>query len=471
MNQLLELQQVQLQVSQCAIQKNYPSNQNSLSLYAQQSEWCSASSSQAFMNQNTFQQQSTVTCVGKGGVMIAQTITQMFSFHIQHPFYSELLAPLWYLQIQIPAFLGYAFLIIIVGVTFRWLSTILSTLQKKYCWGEKLFMAFAWLPKATVQAALGGNILEKAKAEHNDEYIDFGNKILTISILCILLTSPPCAIATIILGKKFLPRKKTLNESEEEGFVMGEQDETIINEIINQEIPGVEISDSVKSKLQLSVAKSRMRRARMRNLVASPDSPTMHYILATHKMENQDNIIQEENEFGIDLQAEQNRPRIKSGEAQHQKLSTADQGNSEESPTKQHSRRNSMISVSHHGSQQSLSSIGFSVGDIQEQQLEQIHQINQKWKEQKIKHMQNGDKQDQSESYDTWERSFEDLQNKKVNESDADDIRLQESQQQEDEDQNQRKFSEHQVSEMQREDDSQECGSVPTESAQLNPIE
>eukprot|EP00828_Plagiopyla_frontata_P038696 TRINITY_DN507_c0_g1_i5.p1 TRINITY_DN507_c0_g1~~TRINITY_DN507_c0_g1_i5.p1 ORF type:complete len:178 (+),score=25.72 TRINITY_DN507_c0_g1_i5:159-692(+) len=171
------------------------------------------------------------------------------------------------------------------------------------------------------------------------------------------------------------------------------------------------------------------------------------------------------------LQAEQNRPRIKSGEAQHQKLSTADQGNSEESPTKQHSRRNSMISVSHHGSQQSLSSIGFSVGDIQEQQLEQIHQINQKWKEQKIKHMQNGDKQDQSESYDTWERSFEDLQNKKVNESDADDIRLQESQQQEDEDQNQRKFSEHQVSEMQREDDSQECGSVPTESAQLNPIE
>ena len=46
--------------------------------------------------------------------------------------------------------LGYAFLIIIVGVTFRWLSTILSTLQKKYCWGEKLFMAFAWLPKATV---------------------------------------------------------------------------------------------------------------------------------------------------------------------------------------------------------------------------------------------------------------------------------------------------------------------------------
>ena len=81
---------------------------------------------------------------------------------------------------------------------------------------------------------MGGNILEKAKAEHNDEYIDFGNKILTISILCILLTSPPCAIATIsfsfifrvinykVLGKKFLPRKKTLNESEEEGFVMGE---------------------------------------------------------------------------------------------------------------------------------------------------------------------------------------------------------------------------------------------------------
>lgn len=46
--------------------------------------------------------------------------------------------------------LGYAFLIIIVGVTFRWSSTILSTMQKKYCWGEKIFMACAWIPKATV---------------------------------------------------------------------------------------------------------------------------------------------------------------------------------------------------------------------------------------------------------------------------------------------------------------------------------
>ena len=60
-------------------------------------------------------------------------------------------------------------------------------------------MACAWLPKATVQAALGGNILEKAKEEDNAEYINFGNKILTISILSILVTSPPCAISTLSL--------------------------------------------------------------------------------------------------------------------------------------------------------------------------------------------------------------------------------------------------------------------------------
>lgn len=103
--------------------------------------------------------------------------------------------------------------------------------------------------------------MEKAKEENDPEYIDFGNKILTISILCILLTSPPCAIATLsslvlivhyiikVLGKKFLPRRKTLNESEEEGFVLSEKDETIINEAINLEIPGVELSESVKTKL------------------------------------------------------------------------------------------------------------------------------------------------------------------------------------------------------------------------------
>ena len=59
--------------------------------------------------------------------------------------------------------------------------------------------------------------------------------------------------------------------------------------------------------------------------------------------------------------------------------------------------------------------------------------------------MQGGtDKKEESESYDTWERSFEDIQNKPVNESDADILREQNSQGSN----NERKFLEHQISEM-----------------------
>ena len=54
--------------------------------------------------------------------------------------------------------------------------------------------------------------------------------------------------------------------------------------------------------------------------------------------------------------------------------------------------------------------------------------------------MQGGtDKKEESESYDTWERSFEDIQNKPVNESDADILREQNSQGSN----NERKFLEH----------------------------
>ena len=48
------------------------------------------------------------------------------------------------------------FAVIFFGVGARWLATFLCTCEKKYTYKERAFMAFAWIPKATVQAALGG---------------------------------------------------------------------------------------------------------------------------------------------------------------------------------------------------------------------------------------------------------------------------------------------------------------------------
>ena len=61
-----------------------------------------------------------------------------------------------------PSSVGKGFGTILIGVTARWLGTFMAAFEKKYTYRERAFMAFAWIPKATVQAALGGICLSKA---------------------------------------------------------------------------------------------------------------------------------------------------------------------------------------------------------------------------------------------------------------------------------------------------------------------
>lgn len=71
---------------------------------------------------------------------------------------------------------------------------------------ERLFVAIAWIPKATVQAAIGPIALDSARALSNrsgDEE-DLGLKVLTIAILSILITAPIGSIAISLLGPKLL---------------------------------------------------------------------------------------------------------------------------------------------------------------------------------------------------------------------------------------------------------------------------
>jgi hypothetical protein len=49
-----------------------------------------------------------------------------------------------------PNLLGYALAIIMIGVTFRWIGTFLAAMEPKYNNKERVFMAFGWIPKATV---------------------------------------------------------------------------------------------------------------------------------------------------------------------------------------------------------------------------------------------------------------------------------------------------------------------------------
>lgn len=57
--------------------------------------------------------------------------------------------------------IGNVVLIILIGLTFRWIATYLVTgVNKNYLSKERAFIAFSWMPKATVQAAIGGIVLD-----------------------------------------------------------------------------------------------------------------------------------------------------------------------------------------------------------------------------------------------------------------------------------------------------------------------
>lgn len=65
-------------------------------------------------------------------------------------------------------------------------------------------MAFAWIPKATVQAALGGLTLAEAQKRGIPEWEEFGQAMLTTAVFAIIITAPLGAIMINTLGTKWL---------------------------------------------------------------------------------------------------------------------------------------------------------------------------------------------------------------------------------------------------------------------------
>lgn len=87
-------------------------------------------------------------------------------------------------------------LIILGGVIFRSLGVMISLLGTKLEKKEKLFSVIAYIPKATVQAAMGAVPLSLG--------VPSGELILAISVLSIVVTAPLGAIGIKIAGEKLL---------------------------------------------------------------------------------------------------------------------------------------------------------------------------------------------------------------------------------------------------------------------------
>ncbi|OQY58438.1 MAG: potassium transporter [Desulfobacteraceae bacterium 4572_88] len=86
--------------------------------------------------------------------------------------------------------------VILVGLIFRSIGTYISLFGTPLTRQEKLFCVVAYVPKATVQAAIGAVPLAAGVVS--------GEVILAVAVLSILLTAPIGAIGIMIFGEKVL---------------------------------------------------------------------------------------------------------------------------------------------------------------------------------------------------------------------------------------------------------------------------
>ncbi|KHJ84952.1 phosphomannose isomerase type I, partial [Oesophagostomum dentatum] len=99
-------------------------------------------------------------------------------------------------------------IILAIGLLFRLVASFVAVFGSGLHIKERLFVAIAWMPKATVQAALAPVVLEAARSRPSSSatYVEYGVLILTISIMSILITAPFGALAirlaTPVLLKK-----------------------------------------------------------------------------------------------------------------------------------------------------------------------------------------------------------------------------------------------------------------------------
>ena len=89
-----------------------------------------------------------------------------------------------------------AVIIIVVGLVFRTSGVLLCLIKTKLNFKERIFAVISYLPKATVQASIGGIALSAG--------LSCGGIILTVSVISILITAPIGAILIDNLANKLL---------------------------------------------------------------------------------------------------------------------------------------------------------------------------------------------------------------------------------------------------------------------------
>lgn len=106
-----------------------------------------------------------------------------------------------------------ALLLLLISLAFRSLAVTGCLVKTKLNWKERGFVVISYLPKATVQAAIGGGLLDLGNqllasgAANAESVIAAGTIVLWVSVLAILITAPFAAISRNLLYPHRLKRE------------------------------------------------------------------------------------------------------------------------------------------------------------------------------------------------------------------------------------------------------------------------
>lgn len=106
--------------------------------------------------------------------------------------------------------LGAGLLVVAISLTIRICITRVAMFGSSLNTKEALLVCIAWLPKATVQAAVGGTALDMVvELELGEVARERGQLVLMLSVLVILITAPIGAIGISTFGPQYLAKELT----------------------------------------------------------------------------------------------------------------------------------------------------------------------------------------------------------------------------------------------------------------------
>uniref|UniRef100_A0A0A9X1M8 Mitochondrial sodium/hydrogen exchanger 9B2 n=1 Tax=Lygus hesperus TaxID=30085 RepID=A0A0A9X1M8_LYGHE len=107
-----------------------------------------------------------------------------------------------------PSMIVYGIAILAVGLVGRVLVCYLALFGAGLNMRETIFVVLAWLPKATVQAAISAQALDIVRARKDvvasQDQLELAKWILNTAILSIVITAPIGSIAINVLGSRLL---------------------------------------------------------------------------------------------------------------------------------------------------------------------------------------------------------------------------------------------------------------------------